>query len=110
MSLEIHASQRHDEGWYVPWAGSLSALVPTPDKPHISSMRRSDMTYRVVPLGSPEAAAAPVGATVAERLSMLDELSRTTWLATGIPLPCYSRQEMPMKLSTLREQGARDDR
>ena len=73
-------------------------------------MRRGEMTYRVVPLGSPEAATPPLGATAAQRLSMLDELSRTTWLATGLPLPHYSRKEMPVKLSTLREQGAQDSK
>ena len=73
-------------------------------------MRRGEMTYRVVPLGSPEAASPPLGVSVAQRLSMLDELSRTTWLATGLPLPHYSRKEMPVKLSTLREQGTQDDR
>lgn len=73
-------------------------------------MRRGEMTYRVVPLGSPEAASPPLGATAAQRLIMLAELSRTTWLATGLPLPHYSRKEMPVKWSTLREQGAQDDR
>lgn len=73
-------------------------------------MRRSDMTYRVVPLDGPEAASPPSGATATQRLSMLAELSRTTWLATGRPLPHYSRKDMPVKLSTLREQGAQDDR
>ncbi len=73
-------------------------------------MRRGEMTYRVVPLGSPEAASPPPGATAAQCLSMLAELSRATWLATGLPLPHYSRKEMPVKLSTLREQGAQEDR
>lgn len=68
------------------------------------------MTYRVVPLGSREAASAQLGMTAAQRLDMLSELSHMTWVATGRPLPTYSRAGMPVKLSTLREQGSSKDR
>ena len=68
------------------------------------------MTYRVVPLESSEADEAPRGTTSAERLAMVDELSRLAWAASGVPLPTYSRREMPMRLSTLAEQGGPTDR
>ncbi|MDB4913833.1 MAG: hypothetical protein JWM95_1477 [Gemmatimonadetes bacterium] len=69
-------------------------------------MRSREMTYRVVPLGSREASSAHLGMTASQRLNMLEELSHMTWVATGLPLPTYSRAEMPVTLSTLREQGS----
>lgn len=62
------------------------------------------MTARIVPLRSDEAGDARVGGTVAERLALVGELSRRMWLLTKQPLPTYTRQTMPVRLSTLREQ------
>ena len=72
-------------------------------------MPRREMTYRVVPLGSAEAASVPRGRTAGECLDMLDELSRLAWNATGRSLPSYSRAEMPIRLSTLGRQGLADE-
>jgi hypothetical protein len=72
-------------------------------------MARRNMTYRVVPLDSPEARDARLGTTAAERLLMLRELSRMTWTASGRPLPTYTRAHMPIRLSTLSEQGGPED-
>lgn len=65
---------------------------------------RRKMTARIVPLRSDEAGDARVGGTVAERLALVGELSRRMWLLTKQPLPTYTRQTMPVRLSTLREQ------
>ncbi len=73
-------------------------------------MARRDMTYRVVPLASAEAGEARLGTTAAERLEMLGRLSRMAWTAGGRVLPRYTRQEMRVRLSTLADQGAPDDR
>jgi hypothetical protein len=62
------------------------------------------MTARVVPLQSNEAAEGRVGGTVAERLSLLSELSRRMWALTKRPLPSYTRRTMPVKLTTLADQ------
>jgi hypothetical protein len=68
------------------------------------------MTYRVVDLGSKEAGDSRLGATPAERLSILAELSRTAWLASGRELPSYTRATMPVRLLTLRELAPARDR
>jgi hypothetical protein len=73
-------------------------------------MARRRMTYRVVELPSPEGRDARLGATAAERLVMLRELSRLAWEASGRPLPSYSRANIPFRWSTLREQGSSSDR
>lgn len=62
------------------------------------------MTARVVPLRSDAAGDGRVGGTVAERLALVSELSQRAWLLTKRPLPSYTRQTMPVKLSTLAEQ------
>lgn len=73
-------------------------------------MKRRDMTYRIVTLASDEARDARLGATVAQRLEMLAELSKLAWLATGFPFPRYDRRHMPVRLTTLREQGRSEQR
>jgi hypothetical protein len=62
------------------------------------------MTARVVPLHSDEAGDARVGGTPEERLALLAELSRRMWALTQRPLPSYTRETMPVRLSTLSEQ------
>jgi hypothetical protein len=66
-----------------------------------------EMTYRVVSLHSREAGDARLGATIAERLRMVDELSRAAWMATGRAFPRYTRRDIPFRLSTLREHSDR---
>ena len=73
-------------------------------------MPRDDLTYRVVPLVSPAAADSRLGADAAERLRMLAELSHMAWVESGRPFPRYTRATMPVRLSTLAEQGGPDDR
>ena len=65
---------------------------------------RGGMTARVVPLASDEAGDARVGGTVAERLALVGELSRRMWAASGQPFPTYTRQTMPVRLTTLADQ------
>lgn len=65
---------------------------------------RSRMTARVVPLRSDEAGDARVGGTMAERLALVGELSRRAWALTKQPLPSYTRQTMPVKMTTLADQ------
>jgi hypothetical protein len=65
---------------------------------------RSQMTARVVPLDSDEAADARVGGSFAERLAILADLSRRMWALTGRPEPLYTRATMPVRLTSLAEQ------
>jgi len=65
---------------------------------------RHMMTACVVPLGSDEAGDGRVGGTVAERLALVGELSRRMWALTKRPMPSYTRETMPVKLTTLAEQ------
>ncbi len=67
------------------------------------------MTYRVVTLASEEARDARLGTTATERLAMLAELSRLAWTASGRPFPAYERARMPVRLTTLGDQGGPDD-
>jgi hypothetical protein len=65
---------------------------------------RNRMTVRVVPLSSDEAADARVGGTAAERLALLNELSRRMWLLGTEPMPSYTRSTMPVRIIALAEQ------
>jgi hypothetical protein len=65
---------------------------------------RRMMTARVVPLRSDEAGDGRVGGSVAERLALVGELSRRMWALTKRPMPSYTRETMPAKLTTLAEQ------
>jgi hypothetical protein len=65
---------------------------------------RSQMTARIVPLESDEAADARVAGTASERLTILAELSRRMWDITKRPRPTYSRQTIPVRLTTLADQ------
>jgi hypothetical protein len=73
-------------------------------------MRRGDMTYRVIPLHSPEAAKPPTAATVAERLEMVRALSVASWASGHKSFPQYTRETMPVRLSRLADQGGPTDR
>lgn len=62
------------------------------------------MTVRLVPLHSREAGDARVGGSITERLSLVAELSYRSWSLTGKPMPLYTREVMPFRLTTLAEQ------
>ena len=68
------------------------------------------MTYRIVPLASDAARDARLGTSVAQRLNMLAELSNLAWIATGRPFPSYDRRHMPVRFTTLGEQGRPEQR
>jgi hypothetical protein len=65
---------------------------------------RRAMTAHVIPLRSDEAGDARVAGTVDERLALVAELSRRMWAAAGQPFPTYTRQTMPVRLTTLADQ------
>lgn len=77
---------------------------PSPDGSPSPVRDRNQMTARVVPLQSDEAGDARVGGTVAERLSLLAELSSRMWELTKRPRPTYTRASMPVKVITLSDQ------
>ena len=70
---------------------------------------RGDMTVRVVPLNSREAADARVGGSVAERMALVARLSETQWALTRRPLPVYTRATMAVVAVPLCEQADRDE-
>lgn len=76
---------------------------------HISVMPRTDLTWRVVRQDSAEARDAHLGTTGAERLTMVAQLSRLAWIASGRPFPHYDRATMPVRISTLHDQGTTAD-
>ena len=61
------------------------------------------MTFRVVPLGSAEAGDARMGGTIEERVAAVAELTAEAWRLSGRPLPSYTRDTMPVTVSTLRD-------
>lgn len=92
------------------WASErISRPVNGPTR-YTSSMRRNDLTYRVVPLQSAEAGSAPAAVTLGQRLEMIRELSRMAWSSAHRTPPAYTRATMPIRLSTLAEQGGPNDR
>jgi len=64
------------------------------------------MTYRLLALKDQQAGDARLGASVAQRLEMLAELSRLAWEASGRDMPQYARATMPVRMTTLQELGA----
>lgn len=65
---------------------------------------RENMTVRIVPLRSQEAGDARVGGSISERLALVAELSRRSWMFTGRPAPEYKREDIPFRLTTLSDQ------
>lgn len=70
-------------------------------------MRRNPrkITGRIVPLASREADEPPCPPTVAERLTLVFQLSREAWELSGRPFPSYARTAMPVRIRKLSEQG-----
>lgn len=64
---------------------------------------RYDMTARILPLRSAEAAVAYVPGTVADRFAIMKELSAIHWKRTGRPTPTYTRASMPIAIRPLRD-------
>jgi hypothetical protein len=69
---------------------------------------RSQMTVRVVALGSRDADDVRTGGTVAERLAAVAELTELGWALARLPLPAYSRRTMPVVVTTLSAQADGD--
>ena len=69
---------------------------------------RRKIEARVVPLTSRAAGEARVGGTVAERVALVAELSEMLWAHTGRPHASYTRATMPVSITTLYAQSARD--
>jgi hypothetical protein len=69
---------------------------------YISCVRkdRSQMTVRIVRLGSPEADDVRMAGTVAERLAVVAELTDLGWALAKLPLPTYTRSTMPVVMTT----------
>ena len=59
---------------------------------------RYDMTARILPRRSAEAASTYVVATRERRIAMVEELSAELWALAKLPLPSYSRAEMPVHI------------
>ena len=62
------------------------------------------MTVRIVPLRSDESGDGRIGGSASARLALVSDLSRRMWELTGHPLPTYTRQTIPLKLTKLAEQ------
>ena len=65
--------------------------------------RRRDITVRLVPLSSPEAASPRMGGTVDERVAAVMVLTEEAWRLAGRPFPQYTRQTIPVVRGTLQE-------
>lgn len=59
---------------------------------------RYDMTARILPLRSAEAASGYVAGTLSERVAIVTELSASLWALTRRPLPTYTRATMPARV------------
>lgn len=64
---------------------------------------RRNITARVVPLDSPEAADARMGGTVEERVAAVMRLSEEAWRLSGRPFPQYTRATIPVAVGTLQD-------
>lgn len=56
-----------------------------------------DMTFRLVPIDSPEASESRVAGSAADRIRLVAILSAMMWTRTRRPLPVYSRATMPVR-------------
>ena len=65
---------------------------------------RANMTVTVVPLQSDEAGDGRVDGTAAQRLAIVADLSRRMWALTRRPVPAYTRETIPLRLTTLGDQ------
>lgn len=59
------------------------------------------MTVRIVRQGSREAGDARAGGSPAERVALVAELTALAWTLAKLPLPTYTRDTMPVAVTTL---------
>ncbi len=64
------------------------------------------MSVRVVPLRSSEASDPRMGGTIAERVAAVALLSAEAWRLAGRSLPSYTRETIPVMLTTLEDHRA----
>ena len=69
------------------------------------SRKRSKMTARVVPLDSHEAAKPPSPSSPEQRVALVQVLTWEAWALAGREIPEYTRDEMPVAVALLSEQG-----
>ena len=62
---------------------------------------RSKLQVRVFPLGGEPAEDLSATTTPSERIAMVTALSEEAWALTGIPMPDYSRDQMPIRIVPL---------
>ncbi len=65
------------------------------------SKDRRNVSARVVPLSSLEAADALMAGTVSERVAAVMVLTEEAWRLSGRAFPQYTRESMPVVLGTL---------
>jgi hypothetical protein len=58
---------------------------------------RSNLQVRIFPLGGEPAEDLSATTTPSERLAMVAALSDEAWVLTGIPMPNYSREQIPIR-------------
>lgn len=59
---------------------------------------RSTLHAKIFPPGHEPPDDLSDSTTVAERLTMLANLSREAWALTGLPLPAYERHQIPVRI------------
>ncbi|MDP9177664.1 MAG: hypothetical protein M3O61_08295 [Gemmatimonadota bacterium] len=62
---------------------------------------RSTLQVRIFQLGAEPAEDLSATTTPSERLAMVGRLSEDAWLLAGLPMPGYSRQQIPVRRVTL---------
>ncbi len=60
-------------------------------------LNRAELRARILPLRDEGGPTSYVYGTPAQRLALLDELTREMWLLGAKPLPTYRRSEIPVK-------------
>ena len=63
--------------------------------------RREEMTVRVVPLLDTVDSGLSGILSVAERVELVETLTREAWAISGKPLPTYSRADCPVRVASL---------
>jgi hypothetical protein len=58
---------------------------------------RSNLQVKVFPLGGEPGEDLSATTTPSERLAMVAALSDEAWVLTGIPIPHYPRQQIPIR-------------
>lgn len=58
---------------------------------------RSNLQVKVFPLGGEPGEDLSATTTPSERLAMVSALSDEVWVLTGIPMPQYRRQQIPIR-------------